>query len=231
MVCLVAKSAAWHVTETLRTTLTEAVDMVADSVGYLVSKGRRVFLDAEHFFDGYRDDPGFSTDVLRAAAARRGRGPGAVRHQRRQPALRGGAGGRRGPRPGRHRPRLPFPQRLRLRGRQLPPGRPDGRHPGAGLRQRLRRADRQRRPDRRRPRPDPEDGGSDHRRRAAGPPYRRVAPHRRGGQRRARPPPAVRGRLGLRPQGRAAHQCHRPLPRRLRARRPRARSATAPVSW
>jgi 2-isopropylmalate synthase len=69
VICLVAKSAAWHVTETLRTTLTEAVDMVADSVSYLVSQGRRVFLDAEHFFDGYRDDPGFSADVLRAAAA------------------------------------------------------------------------------------------------------------------------------------------------------------------
>jgi 2-isopropylmalate synthase len=68
VLCLVAKSAAWHVTETLRTTLTEAVDMVADSVSYLVSKGRRVFLDAEHFFDGYREDPGFSTDVLLAAA-------------------------------------------------------------------------------------------------------------------------------------------------------------------
>jgi 2-isopropylmalate synthase len=69
VVCLVAKAAAWHVTETLRTTLTEAVDMVADSVGYLVSNGRRVFLDAEHFFDGYREDPAFSTDVLLAAAA------------------------------------------------------------------------------------------------------------------------------------------------------------------
>jgi 2-isopropylmalate synthase len=68
VVCLVAKSAEWHVTETLRTTLSEAIDMVADSVGYLVSRGRRVFLDAEHFFDGYRDNPRFSTDVLRAAA-------------------------------------------------------------------------------------------------------------------------------------------------------------------
>jgi 2-isopropylmalate synthase len=67
VVCLVAKSAEWHVTETLRTSLTEAVDMVADSVGYLVSRGKRVFLDAEHFFDGYRANPGFSTDVLTAA--------------------------------------------------------------------------------------------------------------------------------------------------------------------
>ncbi|HMC40064.1 MAG TPA: citramalate synthase [Acidimicrobiales bacterium] len=69
VVCLVAKSAEWHVTETLRTSLTEAVDMVADSVGYLVSQGKRVFLDAEHFFDGFRANPGFSTDVLAAAAA------------------------------------------------------------------------------------------------------------------------------------------------------------------
>src|SRR5579859_4179230 len=67
VVCLVAKSAEWHVTETLRTSLTEAVDMVADSVGYLVSQGKRVFLDAEHFFDGYRANPAFSLDVLRAA--------------------------------------------------------------------------------------------------------------------------------------------------------------------
>ncbi len=68
VVCLVAKSAEWHVTETLRTSLTEAVDMVADSVGYLVGRGKRVFLDAEHFFDGYRANPGFSADVLAAAA-------------------------------------------------------------------------------------------------------------------------------------------------------------------
>ena len=68
VVCLVAKSAEWHVTETLRTTLTEAVDMVADSVGFLVGQGKRVFLDAEHFFDGFGQNPGFSTDVLGAAA-------------------------------------------------------------------------------------------------------------------------------------------------------------------
>jgi 2-isopropylmalate synthase len=66
-VCLVAKSAERHVTETLRTSLTEAVDMVADSVAYLHSQGRRVFLDAEHFFDGYKANAGFSLDVLRAA--------------------------------------------------------------------------------------------------------------------------------------------------------------------
>ncbi|MDQ1369133.1 MAG: 2-isopropylmalate synthase [Acidimicrobiaceae bacterium] len=66
-VCLVAKSAEWHVTETLRTTLSEAIDMVADSVALLRSHGRRVFLDAEHFFDGYRENPRFSLDIIRAA--------------------------------------------------------------------------------------------------------------------------------------------------------------------
>ena len=66
-VCLVAKAAERHVTETLRTSLTEAIDMVADSVAYLAEQGRRVFLDAEHFFDGYRVNPGFSLDILRAA--------------------------------------------------------------------------------------------------------------------------------------------------------------------
>lgn len=68
VVCLVAKSAEWHVIETLRTSLTEAIDMVADSVSFLASKGRRVFLDAEHFFDGYRANPRFSADVLKAAS-------------------------------------------------------------------------------------------------------------------------------------------------------------------
>jgi 2-isopropylmalate synthase len=69
VVCLVAKSAEWHVTETLRTSLTEGIDMVADSVAYLVSQGKRVFLDAEHFFDGFRANPAFSLDVLAAAVS------------------------------------------------------------------------------------------------------------------------------------------------------------------
>src|SRR5580692_710148 len=43
VVCLVAKSAEWHVTETLRTSLAEAIDTVADSVGFLVGQGKRVF--------------------------------------------------------------------------------------------------------------------------------------------------------------------------------------------
>jgi 2-isopropylmalate synthase len=64
-VCLVAKSSPWHVVETLRTTTTEALDMVADSVAYLRNNGKTVMVDAEHFFDGYLEDPAFSRDFLR----------------------------------------------------------------------------------------------------------------------------------------------------------------------
>ena len=66
-VCLVAKASDLHVTEALRTSLEEAVAMVADSVAFLRAEGRRVFLDAEHFFDGYRRDPAFALSVLAAA--------------------------------------------------------------------------------------------------------------------------------------------------------------------
>ncbi|HEV8064560.1 MAG TPA: citramalate synthase, partial [Acidimicrobiales bacterium] len=66
-VCIVAKSSDLHVTEALRMTLDEAVAMAADSVSFLRAAGLRVFFDAEHFFDGYRDNPAFSLRVLRAA--------------------------------------------------------------------------------------------------------------------------------------------------------------------
>jgi 2-isopropylmalate synthase len=65
--CIVAKSWDRHVAEALRTSLDEAVAMVADSVRYLREHDLRVFLDAEHFFDGYRDNPEFALSVLAAA--------------------------------------------------------------------------------------------------------------------------------------------------------------------
>jgi 2-isopropylmalate synthase len=65
--CIVAKSWDRHVNEALRTTLDEAVAMVADSVRYLREHDLRVFLDAEHFFDGYRRNPEFALSVLGAA--------------------------------------------------------------------------------------------------------------------------------------------------------------------
>jgi 2-isopropylmalate synthase len=66
-VCIVAKASKVHVTEALRTTLDEALSMAADSVRFLRDHDLRVFFDAEHFFDGFRDDPQFTLRVLRAA--------------------------------------------------------------------------------------------------------------------------------------------------------------------
>ncbi|HVC26054.1 MAG TPA: citramalate synthase [Acidimicrobiales bacterium] len=66
-VCIVAKSSDLHVTETLRTSLDEAVAMVSESVAFLRSHGLRVFLDAEHFFDGFLRDRDFALRVLGAA--------------------------------------------------------------------------------------------------------------------------------------------------------------------
>ena len=67
VVCLVGKSWDLHVTEALRTTLDEGVAMVRESIAFLASEGRRVFFDAEHFFDGYRLNRSFALAVLAAA--------------------------------------------------------------------------------------------------------------------------------------------------------------------
>jgi 2-isopropylmalate synthase len=67
VVTLVAKSDRRHIERALRTDVAENCAMVADTVRYLVGEGRRVFLDAEHFFDGYAYDPDASLRVLEAA--------------------------------------------------------------------------------------------------------------------------------------------------------------------
>ncbi|MDR7273245.1 citramalate synthase [Catenuloplanes atrovinosus] len=67
VVCLVAKSDIRHVERALRTTGDENLAMVRDSVAHFVANGRRVFLDCEHFFDGYRFDPDYTASVVRAA--------------------------------------------------------------------------------------------------------------------------------------------------------------------
>ena len=68
VVCIVGKTWDYHVTEALQTTLDEGIAMVADSVAFLAGEGKKVFFDAEHFFDGYRRNPEFSLAVLEAAA-------------------------------------------------------------------------------------------------------------------------------------------------------------------
>ncbi|MFI8179423.1 citramalate synthase [Actinacidiphila glaucinigra] len=67
VITLVAKSHDRHVELALRTTLEENLEMVRDTVSHLRSQGRRVFVDCEHFFDGYRANPGYAKEVVRAA--------------------------------------------------------------------------------------------------------------------------------------------------------------------
>ncbi|GLY66944.1 citramalate synthase [Amycolatopsis taiwanensis] len=67
VVTLVAKSDRRHIERALRVDVPEACAMVADTVSFLVGEGRRVFLDAEHFFDGYAYDSDTSLRVLDAA--------------------------------------------------------------------------------------------------------------------------------------------------------------------
>jgi 2-isopropylmalate synthase len=68
VVCLVAKSHDKHVVKALRTTLEENLAMVRDTVEFLRSEGRRVFVDCEHFFNGYLDNAEYATQVVRTAA-------------------------------------------------------------------------------------------------------------------------------------------------------------------
>jgi 2-isopropylmalate synthase len=68
VVTLVAKSHTGHVERALRTTLEENLAMVRDTVAFLAAEGRRVFLDAEHFFDGYRLDRDYALEVVAVAA-------------------------------------------------------------------------------------------------------------------------------------------------------------------
>jgi 2-isopropylmalate synthase len=67
-VALVGKSWILHVDEVLRTTRGENLRMIADSVALMKSHGKEVFFDAEHFFDGYKEDPEYALETLRAAA-------------------------------------------------------------------------------------------------------------------------------------------------------------------
>jgi 2-isopropylmalate synthase len=67
VVTLVAKSHSGHVEKALRTTLEENLAMVRDTVSHLRAEGQQVFLDAEHFFDGYRLDRAYALEVLQTA--------------------------------------------------------------------------------------------------------------------------------------------------------------------
>jgi 2-isopropylmalate synthase len=65
---VVGKTSTLHVKEVLRTTLDENLRIIEKSLAYLREQGRRVIYDAEHFFDGYRADPAYAIETLKAAA-------------------------------------------------------------------------------------------------------------------------------------------------------------------
>ncbi len=66
-VCLVGKTHEFHVTTALGVTLEENRQAIADSFAHVVAQGREALFDAEHFFDGYRANPGYALSCLRAA--------------------------------------------------------------------------------------------------------------------------------------------------------------------
>ena len=65
---LVAKAFDRHVDLALKTSLDENLEMIRRSVAHLIAEGQRVFLDAEHFFDGYRSNRAYALEVVRVAA-------------------------------------------------------------------------------------------------------------------------------------------------------------------
>lgn len=66
---LVGKSSEYQVRDVIQTSLEENLAMIADSIRYLKSHGRRVFFDAEHFFDGYKENPEYAIQCLTVAFA------------------------------------------------------------------------------------------------------------------------------------------------------------------
>jgi len=68
VICLVGKSWGYHVDEALGVPREENLAMVRESIEYLRSLGKRVFFDAEHFFDGWLRDAEYAADVVRVAS-------------------------------------------------------------------------------------------------------------------------------------------------------------------
>ncbi|MBI5150133.1 MAG: citramalate synthase [Candidatus Omnitrophica bacterium] len=66
-VTIFGKSWDLHVTDVLRTTLEENLQMIADSVEYLKQHKKEVIYDAEHFFDGYKHNPDYALRAIAAA--------------------------------------------------------------------------------------------------------------------------------------------------------------------
>ncbi len=66
--CIFGKSWDFHVTDALRISLDENIEIISDSVSFLKSKGKHVMFDAEHFFDGFRSNRDYAMKCIRTAA-------------------------------------------------------------------------------------------------------------------------------------------------------------------
>lgn len=67
VVTIFGKSWDFHVDVALKTTLEENLRMIADTISHLKACGRRVFYDAEHFFDGFQANAEYALDTLKSA--------------------------------------------------------------------------------------------------------------------------------------------------------------------
>lgn len=67
VICIFGKTWDFHVTNALSTTLEENLKMISESIKYLCSKGKEVFFDAEHFFDGYKHNPDYALKAIKTA--------------------------------------------------------------------------------------------------------------------------------------------------------------------
>ncbi len=67
VVTIFGKSWVLHVRDVLKVTLKKNLDMIASTVEYIKSKGREVIYDAEHFFDGFKDNPEYAMKTIKAA--------------------------------------------------------------------------------------------------------------------------------------------------------------------
>jgi 2-isopropylmalate synthase len=66
-ITLFGKTWSLHVTDALGISLATNLELIGDSIAYLRNKGRRVFYDAEHFFDGYKTNPDYALNTIRKA--------------------------------------------------------------------------------------------------------------------------------------------------------------------
>lgn len=67
VVSIFGKSWDLHVTEILGISLQDNLNIVKDTIRYLKSAGKEVIFDAEHFFDGYKNNPDYALEVLKTA--------------------------------------------------------------------------------------------------------------------------------------------------------------------